>query len=42
MKQNVHVVVIGGGFEVEILGERRKAALIHAPLFDPEGARMRG
>ena len=30
-----------GRFEIEILGERRKATIIAAPLFDPEGARMR-
>jgi dimethylglycine dehydrogenase len=30
-----------GSFEIEILGERRKATIIAAPLFDPEGARMR-
>ena len=30
------------GFEVEIIGERRKATRLAAPLFDPAGARMRG
>jgi dimethylglycine dehydrogenase len=30
-----------GGFEIEILGERRPARLQHEPLFDPEGERMR-
>jgi dimethylglycine dehydrogenase len=30
------------GFEIEILGERRPARIQAAPLFDPEGARMRG
>ncbi len=29
-------------FEVEILGEKRKATLTPRPLLDPEGARMRG
>jgi dimethylglycine dehydrogenase len=29
-------------FEIEILGERRRAAIEPQPLFDPEGARMRG
>jgi dimethylglycine dehydrogenase len=29
-------------WEIEILGERRRARLLAAPLFDPEGARMRG
>ena len=31
-----------GGFEIEILGERHKAKIQSEPLFDPEGARMRG
>jgi dimethylglycine dehydrogenase len=31
-----------GGFEIEILGEKRPARLQAEPLFDPEGARMRG
>jgi dimethylglycine dehydrogenase len=30
-----------GGFEVEILGERRPARIIAQPPFDPEGTRMR-
>jgi dimethylglycine dehydrogenase len=30
-----------GAFEIEILGDRRKASIISEPLFDPEGARMR-
>jgi dimethylglycine dehydrogenase len=30
-----------GGFEIEILGERRSARLQPEPLFDPEGERMR-
>jgi dimethylglycine dehydrogenase len=30
------------GFEIEILGDRRKARIQATPLFDPEGARMRG
>ncbi|MGH6881468.1 GcvT family protein [Hypericibacter sp.] len=29
-------------FEIEILGERRKATIITDPLFDPEAKRMRG
>ncbi len=29
-------------FEIEILGDRRKAKRLAAPLFDPEGKRMRG
>jgi dimethylglycine dehydrogenase len=32
----------GAAFEVEILGDRRPATLITEPLFDAEGARMRG
>jgi dimethylglycine dehydrogenase len=32
----------GDGFEIEILGERRAARIQGEPLFDPEGARMRG
>lgn len=31
-----------GRFEVEILGERRKATLVTMPPFDPKGERMRG
>ncbi len=30
-----------GAFEIEIIGDRRKATVIAEPLFDPEGARMR-
>jgi dimethylglycine dehydrogenase len=29
------------GFEIEIIGERRKALRQSAALFDPDGARMR-
>ncbi len=29
-------------FEIEIIGERRKATIQAVPLFDPEGKRMRG
>ncbi|MCC6471326.1 MAG: glycine cleavage system protein T, partial [Alphaproteobacteria bacterium] len=32
----------GGGFEVEIIGERRKATLAPRPLYDPDGLQMRG
>jgi len=28
--------------EVEILGERRSASVVEAPLYDPRGERMRG
>ena len=30
------------GFEIEILGDRRAARRLDAPLFDPDGIRMRG
>jgi dimethylglycine dehydrogenase len=30
-----------GGFEIEILGKRRKARIEETPLFDPNGSRMR-
>jgi glycine cleavage system aminomethyltransferase T len=29
------------GFEIEIIGERRKADRLSAPAFDADGARMR-
>jgi dimethylglycine dehydrogenase len=29
------------GFEIEIIGERRKATRLHEPIFDPKGERMR-
>jgi dimethylglycine dehydrogenase len=32
----------GLAVEIEILGEKRPARLVTEPLFDPEGARMRG
>jgi dimethylglycine dehydrogenase len=32
----------GGAFEIEILGERHRAAIEPEPLFDPAGERMRG
>jgi dimethylglycine dehydrogenase len=31
----------GDGFEIEIIGERRPARRLDAPIFDPEGTRMR-
>jgi dimethylglycine dehydrogenase len=31
-----------GAFEIEILGDNRKATIITQPLFDPDGKRMRG
>ena len=31
-----------GAFEIEIIGENRKATIITEPPFDPEGKRMRG
>jgi dimethylglycine dehydrogenase len=30
-----------GAFEIEIIGDRRKASILSEPLFDPAGARMR-
>jgi dimethylglycine dehydrogenase len=30
------------GFEIEIIGERRPATRLDAPIFDPQGLRMRG
>jgi dimethylglycine dehydrogenase len=30
------------GFEIEMIGEMRKATIVHEPLFDPKGERMRG
>jgi dimethylglycine dehydrogenase len=30
-----------GAFEIEIIGENRKATIVTDPLFDPEGKRMR-
>ena len=30
------------GFEIELIGEMRKATITHEPLFDPKGERMRG
>jgi len=35
-------VIGGGSFQIEVLGERRAAHIQHDPLFDPDGARMRG
>ena len=30
-----------GAFEIEIIGDRRKATIITEPLFDPTGSKMR-
>jgi dimethylglycine dehydrogenase len=38
----VEMIEEGAEFEIEILGDLRPARLITEPLFDPEGARMRG
>ena len=35
-------VADGLAVEIEILGERRPAVLVTEPLFDADGARMRG
>ena len=29
-------------FEIELIGEMKKAKIIHEPLFDPKGEKMRG
>ncbi len=31
----------GGDFEIEIIGQRRPATLLHEPVLDPQGLRMR-
>jgi dimethylglycine dehydrogenase len=31
----------GGDFEIEIIGQRRPATLLHEPVLDPQGVRMR-
>jgi dimethylglycine dehydrogenase len=33
--------VSAGAFEIEIIGENRKATIVAEPPFDPEGKRMR-
>jgi dimethylglycine dehydrogenase len=38
----VEMIADGAGFEIEILGELRRATLFIEPLFDPKAARMRG
>ena len=38
----VEMIEEGAEFDIEILGDLRPARLISEPLFDPEGARMRG
>jgi dimethylglycine dehydrogenase len=38
----VEMIEEGAEFDIEILGDMRAARLITEPLFDPEGARMRG
>jgi dimethylglycine dehydrogenase len=35
------VVCDRGAFEVEIIGERRRALIALQPLYDPRGERMR-
>jgi dimethylglycine dehydrogenase len=36
------VASANAGFEIEIIGERRPATRLDAPVFDPQGLRMRG
>ena len=38
----IALAVVGTRLEVEILGERRAAVVVEAPLYDPSGERMRG
>ncbi|MHB8671612.1 MAG: glycine cleavage T C-terminal barrel domain-containing protein, partial [Acidimicrobiales bacterium] len=38
----IALAVVGTRLEVEILGERRGATVVEAPLYDPTGERMRG
>jgi dimethylglycine dehydrogenase len=38
----VELIEDGLAVEIEILGEMRPARLVTEPLFDPDGARMRG
>jgi dimethylglycine dehydrogenase len=38
----VGLIAEGRAVEIEVLGERRPACLVTRPLFDPDGARMRG
>ncbi len=35
------IATANSGFEIELMGERRKAERLTAPAFDPTGARMR-
>jgi dimethylglycine dehydrogenase len=38
----IALAAVGTRLEVEILGERRGATVVEAPLYDPSGERMRG
>jgi len=38
----VEMIEEGAAFEIEILGDMRPAVINNTPLFDPDGARMRG
>ena len=38
----VEMITHGAAFEIEILGERRRATLVGEPVLDPRGERMRG
>jgi dimethylglycine dehydrogenase len=38
----VELITAGREVEIEILGEMRPARMVTEPLFDPDGARMRG
>ena len=41
-RRNWPATLATGAFEIEIIGENRKATIITEPPFDPEGKRMRG
>ncbi len=36
------MIAEGATFEIELLGEMRKATLFRQPLFDPRAERLRG
>jgi dimethylglycine dehydrogenase len=38
----VELITTGREVEIEILGEMRPARMVTEPLFDPDGARLRG
>jgi dimethylglycine dehydrogenase len=36
-----NLVTETSGFEIEIIGKRRPATILHDPILDPSGSRMR-